>query len=340
MNFNFILICITIFFMSIIIYCLKNFEYLKKWFRRKFEKRIFKIIYIIILILIFIILAFFIYKNIKISINNIKSIKESKKADIMFSFYDKKIEEENNFYKDIISKDYDQNNCKNPYILEGFEYVEGQWNTGFVIQDENKNQYVWIPCSNKESENIVKLSKYNFEMPEFISKDLCVDIEYEEFIKSTLENGGFYISRFEIGNENENPVSKLGAKLWKDVTNFEAIEIANNMYKNDNINCKLINGMAYDTALYWLKQNSNIDFSNIVFNENLEVCAGRNMYNNIYDLLDNVFELTSEMSYDTVVIRGILNDETYKNRNRYSIMKDENYFSDNNVLTFRTMIYK
>lgn len=113
------------------------------------------------------------------------------------------------------------------------------------------------------------------------------------------------------------------------------------MYEENRINCKLINGLAYDTALYWLKQTTNLEFTDIIFNESLEPLSGRNKKNNIYDLLDNVFELTSEESYDTVIIRGTINDEDCKDINRYSILKNENYFTDDqNVLTFRAILYK
>ncbi len=341
MDSNLIIVCIIILCTSIFIYGIKNFEDLKKWIDRKKEKKIFKFIYVVFFILAFIVLSILIYKNIIKIINIYKSYNFSKENEAMYSYYDEKIKQENEFYKEVIKKEYNPNNCKNPYIPEDFEYVEGEWNTGFVIQDENKNQFVWIPCSNIENEEIVKLEKQNFENPAFISKDLCSDTEYEDFITSTLENGGFYISRFEIGKEENKPVSKLGVNLWKDVTRDEATEIINSMYESNKFSCKLINGLAYDTALNWLKKTTNLEFADIIFNEDLEPLSGRNKQNNIYDLLDNVFELTSEESYDTVIIRGTINDEEYKDRNRYSILKTENYFTnDINVLTFRAILYK
>ena len=45
------------------------------------------------------------------------------------------------------------------YIFEDFSYVEGEWNTGFVIEDKDKNQYVWVPCSNIENIDVPKLEK-------------------------------------------------------------------------------------------------------------------------------------------------------------------------------------
>ena len=67
-------------------------------------------------------------------------------------------------------------------------------------------------------------------------------------------------------------------------------------------------------------------------------------YNNIYDLFDNVLELTLEKCYDTNIERGFyLLDyfEKYgnfleKNENRFSTLENES----NNNTSFRTIIYK
>ena len=75
----------------------------------------------------------------------------------------------------------------------------GEWNTGFIIQDENENQFVWIPVSNKDIIGTQKLLKKDFKIGPIISKETCLDDNYEAFIESALENGGFYISRYEIG---------------------------------------------------------------------------------------------------------------------------------------------
>jgi hypothetical protein len=254
----------------------------------------------------------------------------------MFAEFDKKIEEENLFYKNVINENYINQNSMNPYIFEGFEYVEGEWNTGFVIQDENKNQFVWVPCTNLKDENILKLEKSNFKSQAEISKDMCADDEYEEFMLSALENGGFYISRYEIGNEENKPVSKENVNVWTSLTRQEAIEISNSMY--DNINSKLINGYAYDTTLSWIEKNNNVSADKVDVREN--VYTGRNQYNNIYDFTDNIMEYTLERFYDTVIIRGFAYSKENEDESRYAINEDEDYFDYVSLIGFRTILYK
>ena len=73
--------------------------------------------------------------------------------DIIFSEYYAKVEEENNYLESLLQNEYDETNSENPYILDGFHYVEGTVDTGYVIEDENGNQFVWVPCN---SENLSK----------------------------------------------------------------------------------------------------------------------------------------------------------------------------------------
>lgn len=342
MDFGVIVIGIAIFIIAIFIYVIKNFKDFIELIEKLRRKKIFIILFWILFILMIIFLCKTIYDNIisiPQSINSYKSAQESEK---MFYSYDEKIKNQNKYYKELVNKEYPDEIYKNPYIPNGFEYVEGDWNTGYVIQDENKNQYVWVPCTNKEGEDVIKLDKYNFENPAFISKDLCSNQNCEKFLKSALENGGFYISRFEIGKEDNKPVSRFGIQVWSDITQKEAIDIINNMYKDkENFNCELINGYAYDTTLMWLKQNNEIDLIDDKLPEKTEeIKTGRNSYNNIFDLTDNIIELTLETSYDTVIVRGVADKEEYKDSSRYSILEDENFFDINSVLCFRTVIYK
>ena len=40
---------------------------------------------------------------------------------------------------------------KNPFVPQGFAYVTGEWNTGFVIADEFGNEFTWVPVGWLES---------------------------------------------------------------------------------------------------------------------------------------------------------------------------------------------
>lgn len=271
-------------------------------------------------------------------IDNLKYyFEDTKELDTLVANTKNNIQKETEFYKEIINKDYDIKNCKKPYIPNGFKYLEGTWNTGFVIQDENENQFVWVPCTNKKnSENIEILKKSNFSNIAFIKHFDCNEENYEEFLISSLENGGFYISRFEIGkDENGDPVSKFGYKIYNNITKQEAHNIANNMY--ENINSELINGYAYDTTFSWIINNEIVE---ITEKQNENLYSGTKSYKNIYDIVDNIYEFTTEESYSGIIFRGITIENKYVQLidfdNRLSC--SENHKSDN--LTFRTILYK
>ena len=205
----------------------------------------------------------------------------------------------------------------------------GEWNTGFIIEDESGNQYVWVPT--------LKLVKKDFIVNANIQKEYCLDDNYEEFMKSVISNGGFYISRYESGVEEGKVVFKANMPLLQNVTKNEVTQKIKAMYEEEEFTCELINGYAYDTVIEWLKSDSEIE----VFDIDVDLAlTGRNANKNIFDLFDNVLEYTSETSYDTIVIRGALEEDFSKENSRYAILKEENNFRDNTILTARTIIYK
>lgn len=339
MNSGIIIIGSSIVVISIMIYIIKNFDNILECYNKNKEKKIVKILLIIITILIILVFSKIIVENFNSTINGIKKYFYSIENDKKYQEYDNQIIKEYEIYENAISKKYENQKYKIPYIPEDFAYVEGEWNTGFVIQDEKGNQYVWVPCTNKENLEVPKLQRKNFSENSFISKDMCCNYEYEKFITSSLENGGFYISRFEIGNENGNPVSKKGAEVWTGVTKTEAQNIVKNM--ENNVNCQLMNGYAYDTTYLWLLKNNSIETISLDVKE--KVISGTKSCNNIYDFADNIMEITTEENYGTVIIRGaFLKDQKREKNNfdRVSISESESYFSDGTKLGFRTIIYK
>ena len=138
-------------------------------------------------------------KAISIIIENNNYQLESQKDKVFFEKIDEEIQNEKEYYSFSMSKTYKEN-FNNPYILDGFRHVEGEWNTGFVVEDELGNQFVWVPVFNEIKEDVVKLSRKNFIINPIIPIENCFNDNYEKFIKSALENGGFYISRYETRN--------------------------------------------------------------------------------------------------------------------------------------------
>lgn len=334
-------ISIAIFIVSIIIYVVKNNKKIKPILTKIFKPKYFKIVYVIA----FMFAIICAYKNVKKIINNIDSYNDIKENNIMFAECDNKIANERSFYNSIIELNYDNQDYSKPYILEGFEYVTGEWNTGFVIKDQNGNEFVWVPCTNLENKDAPKIEKRYFFENTLISKDFCYDIEYEEFLNSALENGGFYISRYEIGKENDTPVSKPEVEIYSYVTQEEAIELAKNMYKSNSFKSELINGYAYDTVFAWILGSNNLVDNNNTIAADKYYTKRDNSYNNIFDIFDNILEITMEKNYNTVVTRGVYGKKAFENyympvansnENRYSILENDS----NESTTFRIVLYK
>lgn len=333
---------IGIILISTIIFVVKNQEFCLENINKIKGKKITKIVSIIVMLIIVILFLIYAYKLVNQIYANIDFYNTSVKNDILFEKFDANVKKEINFYKNAMQKDYGEI-LKEPYIPEGFEYLEGDIKSGYVIQDLDKNQYVWVPCTNKENEEIIKLQKIDFYIEAPIKNQNCLDLEYEEFIESALKNGGFYVSRFEIGKENEKIVSKPNVSVLTGISREKAIEKLSNMY--ENVNCKLINGYAYDTTLEWIKNTNEFNIYKIN-GETEQVITGRNKYNNIYDFTDNIMELTLEDFYDTIIYRGFDYGEALELESRYNKLDQDICYTDicniktMNIIGFRSIIYK
>ena len=328
--YNILKVIAIILSISIFIYIVKN---KKELIEIKFFKIILRILYVCLIIVAF----FCIYKQITQIKDSLAFFKEAKKNNIFFDSYDKKIEEQNNYYNFCINKDYEKS-YDAPYILNGFKHTVGEWNEGFVIEDKTGNEFVWIPISNKEYINVGKLIKKDFIIDANIEKEYCFDECYEKFIKSALENGGFYVSRYEVGIDGNNIVSKSNKKIYKNFTKREIESKIKKLYVNEEFNCELINGYAYDTTINWLLDSDYIEV--FQYDVNKELLTGRNANKNIFDMFDNIFEYTKETSYDTNVIRGVIKDDFIEEQSRYTILSEENSFTENTILGARIIIYK
>ena len=119
-------------------------------------------------------------------------------------------------------------------------------------------------------------------------------------------NGGFYIGRYEQGTGN---VCKYNQTPYVNVTRDQAKSQAEAMYsgKNNNVVSELISSYAWDTALnficqtnsagYTLATTTSSSYGNIgTKNKQNTGAYSADNYSNIYDLLGNYFEWTTEYS--------------------------------------------
>ncbi|MBQ6992470.1 MAG: hypothetical protein IJN50_06165 [Clostridia bacterium] len=282
-------------------------------------------------------------------------VKETEQIKQEENKYEAELKDNKKYLNDIIeeTKDIDKSEnyaYNNPYVLEGFKHITGEYNTGFVIQDELQNEFVWVPCSLDNEKQTTILGRYDFNenSNNFIDTKVfeCMekDEKIEEFILSVQKYGGFYIARYEAGKENEILVSKKNVQAWNNITQQDAIDLSSKMYNSDEFNNSLINSFAWDTTLKWLEQTNDIKYSEIATSNNNTntYITGDTLINNIYDFNGNVSEWTTEVLEKFAVFRagGFYDEELNETSafvgNRNIISKKAKYDS----IGFRVILYK
>ena len=238
-------------------------------------------------------------------------------------------------------------------IPKGFYYVGGTKATGIVISDAKAdeniyskekradqanipgdglvgNQFVWVPV-----ENIAEFKRY----PNYIFNGSTVSInsnyepsqegyrysneveEYNAMMQSVENNHGFYVARYEAGNEGGTLVSKKNVNVWRniawgnsmtDIGTTGAVARAKGMYTNKethNVTSTLIYGIQWDAIMAWIDpayKTSTCAEDSFVRNSqtrgnysgNIALSGSNENYKvkNIYDLAGNVMEWTMEAS--------------------------------------------
>ena len=216
-------------------------------------------------------------------------------------------------------------------IPKGFTYKEGTKDTGLVIQDENKNEFVWVPATDTTYKKDTSFTASNGLKP--IGDDTLPNGITDE-TADVVKYGGFYIGRYEAGIPKENtspgnetgiPVSKKGAIVWTSIDYINAKASAESMISNEYVQTGLLTGKAWDTTCNWIKDSlksinasaslkdsryyGNYKNSLSPANENsgTKRTAGFSenwKIKNIYDLAGNVWEWTCEASGSGFFYRG------------------------------------
>lgn len=234
-----------------------------------------------------------------------------------------KVQTENKRYDGLIT-DFSYNN---PVIPVGFvavntkvaswDKLETDFDKGLVIQDENGNQFVWVPIDGKN----LKYGK-NINYPHWCDTptNANVDDSLPSGIKKEMDQinkyKGFYIARYESGKLNDKLVIKKEMVVWNNINHAAAKTKSEELYKNENIKSGLVTGTMWDTTMKWI-ENSDInvatdsrEWGNYVSSKEptsiIQKTGSSNKFRakNIYDLAGNTFEWTNEKNIKDFVYRG------------------------------------
>ena len=216
-------------------------------------------------------------------------------------------------------------------VPKGFTYKEGTKDTGLVIQDENKNEFVWVPATESTYRKNTSFPSYkNFKptgddnLPKGITDETADVVKY----------GGFYIGRYEAGipegdtsssDKTGIPVIKKEATVWTNISYTNAKTSAESMISNEYVQTGLLTGKSWDTTCNWIKDSLNSinasasltdsryygnykdSLSPANKNSGTKRTAGFSenwKTKNIYDLAGNVWEWTCEACSSYFIYRG------------------------------------
>ena len=263
--------------------------------------------------------------------------------------------------------EYKDKNGDTVTIPEGFKIsMADTMNTvkkGLVVKDENDNEWVWIEVpedvfttanNNTDYDNIkadlIEYAKdyrkgsnnqdYNWDDEWHDGCGLTKD-EYENNYKAMLSsvynNMGFWISRYEIGDEtatNNNysartdtsgtkgkPVSKRSMIPYNWVTCEEAQNLASKMSPNSNQTSSLLFGIQWDLTCKFLEENSELTYANIATdstnwgnysNSSIKLTKGKYNTSKFSDKDNEWLEIIPSVKTSTMLLTTGASEETRK----------------------------
>ena len=234
--------------------------------------------------------------------------------------------------------------------------VEGEnlVSKGLVIIGEKGNEYVWIPCTKatykreetawgieddsgtkaiKDELTLTGVTPSEVEKGNGITTTVLNEIvsQVNSEIASINANGGYYIGRYETGNENNVAVIKQNQEPYTNIKWSEAYALAKGIDVGNKANSYLCSSYAWDTAIKFIQTHSTatnyatsrdnfngnwIDKDVKDKNGNIIKKSGTSArlntglttsWANIFDMGGNVAEFTTELNPNTseaVVLRG------------------------------------
>ena len=226
---------------------------------------------------------------------------------------------------------------------------------GIVVEDSKGNQYVWIPCTTEDSKSQLQFKRTEWDVeddggtkaskdeltltcPENYSDNGLTYAVVNEIVAqvkaekdSVRRNGGYYIGRYEVGNENETAVIKADQTPKVNINWSAAYGIAKGIGGGTGATTYLCSSYAWDTAINfiqnngfpnyakaredsynenWVDKNVKDSKGNIIkeVNKTKILSTGKTTPKcNIYDMGGNVSEFTTEVlptTSEPVILRS------------------------------------
>ena len=254
---------------------------------------------------------------------------------------------------------HDKNGAK-IIVPAGFKVVNTDDLTvekGIVVEDSKGNQYVWIPCTTEDSKSQLQFKRTEWDVevdgadnsraskdeltltcPENYSDNGLTYAVVNEIVAqvkaekdSVRRNGGYYIGRYEVGDENGTAVIKADQTPMANIIWSTAYSKAKGIGGGPGATTYLCSSYAWDTAINFIQNNGFINYAKAredSYNENWidknvkdskgNIIKAANKAErlptgkttpkcNIYDMGGNVAEFTTEVMPSTsepVVLRG------------------------------------
>lgn len=149
-----------------------------------------------------------------------------------------------------------------PVIPNGFSYVTGTPDSGFVIRaDVDGSEFVWIPTVKLKADGTVNGRAFDRQ---FGARDYGYSGVPGPQMDETLRaqdayvkaHGGFYISRYTAGRVGgERPVFNGEGKPWVNLSRQSAERIVAGYGEQLHTSCHLPYAVEQDTVFAWLIQN-------------------------------------------------------------------------------------
>ena len=285
----------------------------------------------------------------------------------------------------------------NPVTIPGGFHLDKDSGTkveeGIVIEDDDGNQFVWIPVGEYNVSNTInasgklinELTRRTFTSTDLtpVNGDDVIDGYYygegnensvakEQigvFKTSSTTNKGFYIGRYEAGTETERtaetdplttPLVQANKYPYVYVTRDEAKQQAEAMYSgNEFVTSELISSYAWDTALNFICQTNEEGYLLATTKDNTYGNIGTNTrtltggytvdgeisdkYSNVFDLLGNLSEWTTEYSSLTLFDNScpcVAIGGNYSVTGNYAALRNGTYNnSSGSDVSFRCQLY-